>query len=26
MTTQINALPGIIKEIEEIDVCIADLN
>ena len=26
MTTQTSALPGIIKEIEEIDACIADLN
>jgi len=26
MTASTSALPGIIKEIEEIDACIADLN
>lgn len=26
MTTSVKDLPGIIKEIEEIDACIADLN
>ncbi|MCA0872378.1 hypothetical protein LCL97_16205 [Seohaeicola saemankumensis] len=26
MSTSVKDLPGIIKEIEEIDACIADLN
>lgn len=26
MSNSVNDLPGIIKEIEEIDACIADLN
>lgn len=26
MTSSVSDLPGVIKEIEEIDACIADLN